>query len=370
MQVHLVSFNVPYPPDYGGVIDVFYKIKALHALGVGVHLHCFEYGRSSANELEKYCASIAYYKRDVGFLTQLSTVPYIVKSRGSMLLIQRLLIDDTPILFDGLHCTYPLLNQDFTKTTLVRTHNIEHDYYKGLALTEKNLLKKLFFTIEAVRLKHYENVLRHCDAVAAISMNDLSHFRNINTNAELVTPFHPFDEVRVKSGKGKYVLVHGDLSVAENIQSVQWIFKNIVPNCPYSFIVAGKNPSHLLVSMARMLPTVQVIPNPDAQTMAKLVEDAHVNLIHSFYPQGFKLKLLHALHKGRFCLCNNQVVDGTGLESFCFTAVTPEQFVQKIFLLMNQDFEPEQVRLRVEKLHQFSNVRQAEKLIKLLDLGA
>ena len=30
--VHIVSFNVPYPADYGGVIDVFYKLKSLHSL--------------------------------------------------------------------------------------------------------------------------------------------------------------------------------------------------------------------------------------------------------------------------------------------------------------------------------------------------
>ncbi len=27
-HIHLISFDVPFPADYGGVIDVFYKIKA------------------------------------------------------------------------------------------------------------------------------------------------------------------------------------------------------------------------------------------------------------------------------------------------------------------------------------------------------
>ncbi|MEI7802398.1 MAG: mannosyltransferase, partial [Bacteroidota bacterium] len=43
-QLHIISFNVPYPPDYGGVIDVYYKIKALKEAGVKIHLHCYEYG--------------------------------------------------------------------------------------------------------------------------------------------------------------------------------------------------------------------------------------------------------------------------------------------------------------------------------------
>ena len=44
-ELHIVSFDVPFPPNYGGAVDVFYKIRALHKLGVKIHLHCFEYVR-------------------------------------------------------------------------------------------------------------------------------------------------------------------------------------------------------------------------------------------------------------------------------------------------------------------------------------
>ena len=50
-HLHIISFDVPYPANYGGVIDVFYKIKALHAKCVKIHLHCFEYGRAEARVL-------------------------------------------------------------------------------------------------------------------------------------------------------------------------------------------------------------------------------------------------------------------------------------------------------------------------------
>ena len=38
--INIVSFNVPYPPNYGGIIDVYYKIKALREIGCEVVLHC------------------------------------------------------------------------------------------------------------------------------------------------------------------------------------------------------------------------------------------------------------------------------------------------------------------------------------------
>lgn len=43
--LNIVSFNIPYPANYGGVIDVYYKLEALRACGVKLILHCFEYER-------------------------------------------------------------------------------------------------------------------------------------------------------------------------------------------------------------------------------------------------------------------------------------------------------------------------------------
>jgi hypothetical protein len=43
--LHIICHDVPWPADYGGVVDLFYKIKALHDEGVKIKLHCFDYGR-------------------------------------------------------------------------------------------------------------------------------------------------------------------------------------------------------------------------------------------------------------------------------------------------------------------------------------
>ena len=62
-HLHIISFDVPYPTNYGGVIDVYYKMKALHQQGIKIHLHCFEYGRAEAKILEDICEKVYYYKR-------------------------------------------------------------------------------------------------------------------------------------------------------------------------------------------------------------------------------------------------------------------------------------------------------------------
>ena len=129
--VHIVSFNVPYPADYGGVIDVFYKLKSLHSLGVKIYLHCFTYGRKEAIELEKYCEKVYYYQRKIGPFYLCNKLPYIVVTRNSKVLLHNLMGIQGPIIFEGLHSCYWIQHSNLRNHyKIVRTHNIEHEYYK------------------------------------------------------------------------------------------------------------------------------------------------------------------------------------------------------------------------------------------------
>ena len=90
-EINIISFDVPFPANYGGVIDVFYRVKYFHNKGIKVHLHCYEYGRGKQDQLDKYCASVNYYKRKKGVQSHLSALPFIVKSRISKRLKTNLL---------------------------------------------------------------------------------------------------------------------------------------------------------------------------------------------------------------------------------------------------------------------------------------
>ena len=141
-----MSFDVPYPPNYGGAVDVFYKIIALHKLGVKIHLHCFEYGRGKQKELNKYCESVTYYQRDKSKAKLLSKLPFVVATRKNEKLLKNLNKNEYPILIEGLHnCWFLDELKPSKRFVAVRTHNVEHDYYRGLAKVEKSLFKKQFF---------------------------------------------------------------------------------------------------------------------------------------------------------------------------------------------------------------------------------
>jgi hypothetical protein len=367
-SLQLVAFNIPYPPDYGGVIDVFYKIKALAESGVSVYLHCFEYNRPQAIELEKYCAKVFYYPRKSGIRYQFASKPYIVITRNNDQLLNNLSSKNIPILFEGLHTCLNLDNEALKNhKKLVRTHNIEHEYYLNLYKAERNIFKKVFFRMEACKLKRFENVLQNASHLLCISPNDNLYFDRKFGNSHFIPAFHPFNEIKSKEGRGNYVLFHGNLSVSENIQAIEYLIQNVFTKISQPVIIAGKNPSERLVQKILKLTNVQLVSNPENDQMECLIQNSHICLIPTFQDTGLKLKLLASLFSGRFCIANQPMIHKTGLEHLCRQADTPSEMIDCVNELFEMDFTSEEIEKRKLILEDsFSNHRNALNIIRLL----
>ncbi len=352
MHLHIVAFNVPWPADYGGVIDVFYRIRTLAAQGFRIHLHCYTYGREEAPELAALCEEVHYYRRETGLRHQWERRPYIVASRNSKELIDRLRQDDYPILLEGLHDCYVLEQLgDGKRKIVVRAHNVEHDYYRSLARVEKRLWKKLFFRMESQKLKRYESILTQATAVLAISEKDADHFRQLGCpKVVLVPPSHGHAEVSTQPGRGDYILYQGDLSVAENIQAVERIVRELIAPTPYRFVVAGRHPGAELQQLLGQYPNVRLVANPSDEEMHKLVAEAHVNVLVTRQATGVKLKLMNALYQGRFCLVNPTMVQGTRLAGACVVAEEADAMRQALEQLMQSEFTETELTRRKEIL--------------------
>ena len=366
-HLHIIAFDVPYPANYGGVIDVFYRIKALSEAGVKVHLHCFEYGRGE-QEVLKRCHEVKYYKRDTSFGKQLNLTPFIVNSRRSEALVQDLLKDDYPILCEGLHTTAVLSDKRLKNRKIyVRAHNVEHDYYKGLGDSEKCGWKKLFYLAEAWKLKRYESVLLKSAGIFAISQKDVEYFTKRYRNVALVPGFNAADSVCSETGRGEYVLYHGNLSVRENEDAAKWLIENVFSELDLNCVVSGLNPSDKLKKLAGKYSNVTLAANPDDAEMIDLLRQAQVNILVTNQPTGLKLKLLNALYNGRFCLVNSDMVKGTSLKSLCVVADEPEDMIAEIKRLMEEDFTEEDIDKRDAQMRQlYDNESNAKKIISAI----
>lgn len=367
-HLHIISFDIPWPANYGGVIDVFYKAKELAEKGVKVHLHCFEYGRSYNGTLQNLFYEVHYYKRDISKKHLFKNIPYIVSTRISEELASNLLKDNYPILMEGIHTSALLSDSRFDgRKRLVRTHNIEHDYYQNLGKAEADLFKKYYFFNEAAKLKRYEQTLDKADALIAISKNDYIYFVSKFDKVEFIPAFHPHNKISCKTGKGDYVLYHGNLSVSENYNAVKYLATKVFNNLPYTFKVAGLNPPRHLVQLIKSYPHIDLIENPNDAALAQLIADAHINIAITAQTTGLKLKLLNMLYNGRFCIVNDKMLSGSKLDKLAVLANNPYDMKLAIEDLFSKSFTLSDIEERNYLLGLiYNNGDNIEKLIDLI----
>jgi len=372
LSIHIISFDIPFPANYGGVIDVFYKIRTLHHAGVGIHLHCYEYHREPAPELNQYCTSVHYYPRNTSLHANFGIKPYIVASRMSQKLVENLLNDDFPILFEGLHTCGIMSDERLHGRFLIyRESNIEHHYYYHLFKAEKNPWKKLYFLAESLRLKFFQKILRHASVMLAVSRDDTNYLSAAFPDKKVVylPSFHRDDEVNILPGKGTYALYQGKLSVPENSVAAEYLITRVWEDSFPELLIAGLDPPDWLNRPASQHANIRIIQNPTDDEMFRLIRDAHVNIMVTFQPTGLKLKLLNALFNGRFCLVNPYMVAGTSLEELCNIAHNPEEFKEELQRLYSLEFTHSHIIQRKSVLQKhYSNQNNCKLLLEILTL--
>lgn len=363
--LHIVSFDVPYPANYGGVIDVFYKIKSLSSLGVKIILHCYQYGREESIELESICEEVNYYERDMSPLRLLSQKPFIVNTRNSNELRNRLLKDEYPILFEGLHSCY-FVDEIPKERLFLRNHNVECDYYKALAKGERNLIKRLYFNWEASKLKAFEReVFSKVNQVICISEPDQKYFVKNYGKASVVSAFHQASNINLPEGNGDYCFYHGNLSVGENDKAAIFLVEEVFNELSHKLVIAGNSPSKRLKEVCLQHSNIDLLENVSTDEIMNLMKGAHINVLPTFQSTGIKLKLLLCLFKGRTVIANKPMVEGTGLEGLVTLANDANEFKLKVNQFMETNWFVDEVK-REDILAPFSNQSSGENLFQII----
>jgi glycosyltransferase involved in cell wall biosynthesis len=369
-HLHIINFTVPYPADYGGVIDLFWKLPALQAQGVHIHLHCFDYGRGKQPELNKYCISVDYYERSTGLKGFNLNLPYIVSSRKNETLFKNLLKDDYPILMEGIHSSALLNDERFRhRKKFVRIHNVEFEYYKDLSRNATSFFNKMYYLRESALLRKYEyNIVNKATAFWGVTTKDVDVYRNELgcTTIDFLPLYLPENwTINTQEGFGNYCLYQADLSVDANENVAIWLLKNIFNTLEIPFVIAGKNPSNYLQEAAHRLQHTCIVANPDEKEMQDMIAKAHVNILPSFSNSGIKLKLINALFKGKHCVVNTATVAGSALEKLCHIADDVEGMQKTIIQLFEQPYSISEIGMRTQLLQQtFNNEKNAKQQVQ------
>jgi hypothetical protein len=372
-SLHIVCLDTPWPPDYGGAIDMMNRIIMLKKLGISIHLHYFSYNeRGMPNELNQFCESIHAYPRKSGPSGFSFSLPYIISSRINEDLINRLNADNFPVLLEGIHCTGILsLLRHHDRKVVVRMHNEESVYYRELAGAESGILKKMYFLNESRLIKKYSRNLDRDCIYACVSNEDIRTLKNAYhlPNVKFLPTFPSWQKVRSEEGAGNICLYHGNLSVPENEKAAVWLLHKVFMRVRKPFVIAGKKPSRRLQKMAHFCQHTCLVADPTEAEMNDLVRKAHINVLPVFNKQvtGIRLKLLHALFEGKHCVVNAPMVEGTGLEPACHIAANSNAFASIIMQLYHQPFTQDEIMLRERLLGDtYNNEQNTRQLIQWL----
>ncbi len=366
-HLNIVAYDVPSPPDYGGVIDIYYMVKALADLGVRINLHCFmDRNKAYSEELYAICENVYYYKRE-SVVSNFSSIPHIVNSRRSDNLIFNLLQNEYPILFEGIHSCYYLDAPELEeRKKLVRIQDVEHEYYYNLYKISRRFIHKHYLYMESVRLKKYEKIFAHADILITLSNKDKEYYEKLFPEKEIINipPFSGFNTIDIKEGMGSYALFHSNLTETDNKKAAIFLINDIIKDTKVPFIVAGKNPDSELKHLCKDR-KIKILANPTDERLDELIRNAQVNIMVSFMPCGSKIKMYPALYHGRHCIVNTNMVKGSSFAELCHVSDSEDVLRYQLLQLMQKPFTEEEIEKRRQVLDGISSEKKAKILYQL-----
>ncbi|WP_265132007.1 glycosyltransferase family protein [Chryseobacterium oranimense] len=368
-ELHLISFNYPYPPSYGGIIDVYYKIKALAEIGVKIHLHCFveDIPESVDPEVKNITESVFFYKKKKNPLHYFSKVPFAASIRTSDTLFENLMSVKAPILFEGLQTT-PIIRRLKNRgcSLYLRFHNNEAEYYKGLSSSEKNIFKKIIYRIESLKFADYQKkLLKEFDAVFCLSEKEFNDVESYSENAQLIHIFHGNRTVKPLTKKGDYFLFHGDLSISDNKRALKETITMFKALSQYKLVVASDRAGDDLKKKISNIDNISLVPIETSENLHRLFEHAHANILLSYQNSGTKVKLFNALYNSRFVIINQNITDDKTLTKLCRFGSTSDEIRQQIIETAVQDYNEYETRKDILERN-YSDDAKAEEMSKII----
>ncbi len=372
LAIQVVSFDWPWPANYGGIVDVYYRIESLLEQGVTVELLVVSQhpqpGPIPASWRDKRFSLFTFPRR--GKRSLLSLKPYIVSSRAVAPLLPKLASGPPIILFEGIHTTAYLGHPRLANhEQWIRVHNREAEYYQELSETTSSWKARMYYKEEARRLRTYEpSVLAEADLLLPISQKDESYCESLAPNRVLPHSCSTsLKAVDIKTGKGEYVLFHAGLHVSDNASSAIELAKRMSARPNIKFIIAGKDPSSQLEAKLNGLSNVELVANPSINEMHTLIANAQLILLHVNHQAGFKVKLLESLARGRWVLANSKMVYGApGLKDGVAVADEPQEWISLVDKLWRRPFLNEDKEARVTLLKGYLRSDLAEVFVKKL----
>jgi polysaccharide biosynthesis protein PslH len=227
---------------------------------------------------------------------------------------------------------------------VLRAHNIEYIIQQRLAVNEPNLLKRLYRSDLARRMKNYERqYFPLFDGIMAITPDDARLIRELGYQGLVsvvpagvdVASFSPNPAIHPRPNTLSFI---GGMDWQPNLEAVRWFVERVMPLVrekfpQIEFHIAGKRMPDWIRAYNRH---PNVFTYPDVPSAGEFMQSCAISVVPILSGGGMRLKIVEAMALGLPIISTRVGAEGIAAkhgESILY-ADTPEEFVNAIGQLL------------------------------------
>lgn len=349
------SNKPPYPTLDGGCVAIKHMLEALvnanqfevHHFTLDTHKHPFHisnYPEFLQNNISIQHCFLNTKTRPLHALKHLITNSSYNVSRFENLNVKKRLkqlLSITPfdlVIVESIYLLpYLDLFKSFGVKVVVRTHNVEHHIWEGLAQNEAKRLKRNYLNLLVKQLKKYElTALKQVDGVINITNKDEQVFihQGISVPSIVIPPIVETCQIPANYQLNDFYFL-GAMDWLPNTEALEWLKKKVLPHIslPVQIHLAGKGGKKEQTLNTKIVQHGEV---PNAQDFM----NAHgICLIPLQSGSGVKIKLLENMGLGKAIITTSEGAKGVAVTDGkeVLIADTPQSFATAMETLHNNE---------------------------------
>lgn len=322
-KILIVAPDYPFPPNHGGRLDIWGRIKVFSHLNYRIDLVVTVKEKPNYNQLvevNKYVDNIFFCKRKNRIIDMLSFRPLQLKSRVTLESLQ--FRDEYDFVCLETQYVLPVLNNPTlrAKKYLLRLQNDEGIYFRELSKSSNDLWKKTYYFLESYKFRWLERkIVGSLTNIMFISKDEMDSYKRKypDINAVFLPP--PITETcRKVCLMSRKVLFVGSLFMINNQEAIKWYITNVHTNLHniegYELVIAGNSRGESLDWLYALISKENNIKVYDSPTnLSNIYGESSVFINPMIHGAGVKLKTIEALMNGVPVVSTTVGNQGTGL---------------------------------------------------------
>ena len=356
MKITFIANEMPYPPNHGGRVDIWRRIKGMHKAGVRLQFIAWQGDRpehratpENISELKKYVDEVhlltigSNWGARIGRLLRLPRYPSLVAAMAAPALNNHVLFESVrryepaAVWLESIYGG-PLAKRLVSTLNVplyLRSHNIEHQYMRRQAALARSFKERIALQLNLFHLEALERgLLKQARRFYDCSYDDLLWWKSQGYDNGIFLPqtivpeedFSASPEPPFQPGEFDAIFM-GNLHSPNNVEGLLWFLEQVLPRVLKArpegrILIAGSRPKDEIRAACAHHRQITLIPNPANSTDIYLAGKVLVNPILN--GSGVMVKSIEMLFFDGFLVGTQQSIYGIPPEAKACFAVTDD----------------------------------------------